>query len=413
MSAATLRRVAQARLLRRRADRAVLCLRVTALAVARALGSRTGSASCSRRRGHRGAAGRPLSGRSLRLQGRVPDAPRAAAAAQGAGRHDHRLRARHAPVARAGAGARAAVAGLGGACTRRARAARGAARRRTARRRCARACFSSAGPRRRCRCKRRSSRRPHRGCRRAPLDAGGLAARARAAAPNAIVVAADDRRGLNVRELLACRLAGLEVIDATDLRRARAQEDPGRSGAAGRSGLLRRLRAAGLAAGRRAAGLADGVAGAVPLARAGAARSWRCSSSSTRGARSSIAGARRPERPQLQDAQVPHHAHRRRSDRREVGAEERSARHPVGKWLRRFRVDELPQILNVLNGEMGIVGPRPERPEFVAKLRRQIPYYDLRDAGAARASPAGRRFATRTPPASRRRARSCSTTFTT
>jgi lipopolysaccharide/colanic/teichoic acid biosynthesis glycosyltransferase len=50
----------------------------------------------------------------------------------------------------------------------------------------------------------------------------------------------------------------------------------------------------------------------------------------------------------------------------------------IGKYLRRFRIDELPQILNVLKGEMGIVGPRPERPEFVAKLKCQIPYYDLR-----------------------------------
>ncbi len=47
----------------------------------------------------------------------------------------------------------------------------------------------------------------------------------------------------------------------------------------------------------------------------------------------------------------------------------------VGKFLRMTRIDEIPQAWNVLKGEMSFVGPRPERPEFVQELERQIPYY--------------------------------------
>jgi sugar transferase (PEP-CTERM system associated) len=50
----------------------------------------------------------------------------------------------------------------------------------------------------------------------------------------------------------------------------------------------------------------------------------------------------------------------------------------VGRLIRKFRLDELPQFLNVIRGEMGFVGPRPERPEFVRDLRESIPFYDER-----------------------------------
>jgi sugar transferase (PEP-CTERM system associated) len=50
----------------------------------------------------------------------------------------------------------------------------------------------------------------------------------------------------------------------------------------------------------------------------------------------------------------------------------------LGHIMRKFRLDELPQMINVLKGEMAFVGPRPERPEFVEELRKQIPYYNLR-----------------------------------
>src|SRR5690349_4793611 len=52
----------------------------------------------------------------------------------------------------------------------------------------------------------------------------------------------------------------------------------------------------------------------------------------------------------------------------------------VGKFIRKTRIDEIPQLFNVLAGQMSFVGPRPERPEFVGKLSETIPYYQQRHA---------------------------------
>jgi lipopolysaccharide/colanic/teichoic acid biosynthesis glycosyltransferase len=51
---------------------------------------------------------------------------------------------------------------------------------------------------------------------------------------------------------------------------------------------------------------------------------------------------------------------------------------PGGALLRKYRIDEIPQLINILRGEMSFVGPRPERPEFVSQLSGEIPYYEER-----------------------------------
>lgn len=50
---------------------------------------------------------------------------------------------------------------------------------------------------------------------------------------------------------------------------------------------------------------------------------------------------------------------------------------PIGRWLRKYRLDELPQLWNILRGEMAIVGPRPERPYFIEQIMAEAPYYCL------------------------------------
>lgn len=214
---------------------------------------------------------------------------------------------------------------------------------------------------------------------RGPADALDLGARLRACAADLVVVACEERRGLPLDAFLRARLAGIEVLDAiryaerarrripVDLLRPAvlAFEDGFRRSRAGET--LRRTLSVATAVVILLAALPVAllVALAIRLDSPGAVlyRQARVG----RGGRTFTLWKFRTMRAGAESATGAVWA---RPDDPRVTR--------VGAWLRRHRVDELPQLLNVIAGDMDVVGPRPERPELVAELAARIPFYALR-----------------------------------
>ncbi len=201
-------------------------------------------------------------------------------------------------------------------------------------------------------------------------------------AADEIVIAMDDRRGnLPIRELLNCRLAGIEVIELLEFLERETGKiridlvNPGwlifSSGF--RISKARRVSkrivdlGVGLLSGLVALPVALLIALAIKIEDgSGASVLYRQVRVGYRGQEFAVLKFRSMR----EDAE---------SDGQAVWAQENDDRVTrVGHWLRKLRFDEIPQIINVIRGEMSIVGPRPERPEFVEELSEQIPYYSER-----------------------------------
>ena len=209
------------------------------------------------------------------------------------------------------------------------------------------------------------------------VEAGILAA-VRAFGADQIVVAPDDRRGLPMEALLSCRTAGYPVheylsfleneIGRIDIKRIELGWLLYADGFHFRPLDLILKRALDIAA----AALLLVLAGPVLLAAALAVRLEDGGPALYRQSRVTQ-GGRVFRIMKLRTM---------RMDAEKFGAVWAQARDPritrIGNFLRRSRIDELPQLLNVIRGDMSFVGPRPERPEFTAELGRQLPLYEER-----------------------------------
>lgn len=196
-----------------------------------------------------------------------------------------------------------------------------------------------------------------------------------------VVVAREERRGvIPVAALVRCRLAGVEVLDATAFAERALRRIPVRWIRPGDIAFADGFRASRLGEGcKRALDLAAALAlslAAAPIMVLAAilvrldsrgpifysqervgrdGRTFRLTKFRTMRPDAEKEG---PQWASLQDDRVTR----------------------IGRFLRKTRMDELPQILAVLRGDMSFVGPRPERPFFVQKLKEQIPFYELREA---------------------------------
>jgi sugar transferase (PEP-CTERM system associated) len=194
-----------------------------------------------------------------------------------------------------------------------------------------------------------------------------------------IVVATDDRRGLPVEELLRCRLQGIQVTDYLAFwEREAGQIDVDHVGA----GWLAFSEGFRLNIWRRATQrVVDVVVSILFLALffpvlALAALAIKLDSRGSIFFSQDRVGLDGRIFKVLKLRSMREDAEKDGVPRWATQGDDRVTR--VGRFIRKTRIDELPQVLNVLKGDMSFIGPRPERPFFVDQIRKEIPFYDLR-----------------------------------